>query len=291
MNKQKEILKKIDELYGATEKIKLPKETILELYFTKGERNFLNEPWTYYKNFEYTYLDRVDLTEFILGNGRLDEEAYKNESLKSNMMCPWNKSAFTDYKINILPGANCENSQIPPEILQKLFLNPDVYDEEALDMAKLNTIYTTVEDINLSNNNFSNIEWDIGEFLRKIYQHVFSHVESFFYMEIDEINSEYDELDWNLASNNPELTLYDNINKRVIEIVQKLIPNLANTGIRIISSKKIKDLNLKIILATAIESGKFDGCYISKTVLKSCDKDHTSKEEVFYYQKEKQKKK
>ena len=162
------------------------------------------------------------------------------------------------HKLDMFLGANCQGSNISFDYIYPFFLVAEKYTNNRELWPNRIYSFLNVPDINLSNNDFSGNEWDFATFLYKIT----NFVEEYFFQQYQiENNSIYHQKDITIVENE--------INQKVAVITKRLIPNLKNTGLKIIfqpgTRMKFSKVAYEIFEETLL-SGKFDGCYVDAYV-------------------------
>lgn len=170
------------------------------------------------------------------------------------------------YDINILLGANCENSNIDFDLVNYLFLNSRYYSVYSLREAGVFKNLSNIPDINLSNNNFYGQEWNLNEFLKVLFKKLELYRSDRFYEQRKSITELIEEEYSIYGSAMSDTMEYESIiDREIIDIIKKLIPNLSNTKLKI--KFNIPEMGSFAYLATDIivevlSSGKFNGCYV-----------------------------
>jgi len=214
------------------EKIKLPNAILLELFFEK-------KVFVYQKRVE-TFFDRIDMTDFI--------KEYRK-------------------KIQILLGANCEASNIEFEIAKKVFLTASFYSTSNLKEINIGDYINinNIPNINLSNNNFNGYEWQLDDFLIEIRKYVENYILDKYRDEIDELKDDMEDAfnQYGSTTSVDDSSLEKRMKRDIKILIQKIIPNLKNTKLRIKFDFSKLCCDDRKILEEILISDRFDGCYIN----------------------------
>lgn len=163
-------------------------------------------------------------------------------------------------------GANLKNSNIEYSDINNLFFDPKSYKSQKLSQTRLYHEVDTIDDIDLSENDFSNHTWGFDDFLYEILKNVKEYVELFYYSKFAEIKDAEDLDDTRTYVDDSYLQdIYDRINQDVTKIIHKIIPNLMNTKLIIRFKPDIVLSDMAFvdkIITEILNSGKFDGCYL-----------------------------
>lgn len=165
-----------------------------------------------------------------------------------------------------LLGVNLKKSNIEYFKIENIFFNAKSYKKEKLLQTKLYDEIDSIDDIDLSDNDFSNSTWCFDEFLYEVLAAVKDYVDQFYYSEFLEIKDAEDlENTSTYVDESYIQDLYNRINKDIAKIINKLIPNLKNTKlkIRFKPERVLSDMSfVDKIITDILNSGKFDGCYL-----------------------------
>jgi len=190
--------------------------------------------------------------------------------------------------IDTFLGANCSScADLNFNAVVSLFLDSKRYTKQSL-----SGLYNleNIEETDLSDNNFEDYDyvWDLGSFLYYVCNSVAELIEPYYDSRFKEA-IEWDEYEFKNTGICGGICdrVEKDMNKRIKEIVKKLVPNLKNTKLKIRIDKKgfYRGLAYELI-EEILQSHKFDGCYIyapnfSPSVLESLG--ITNKEELYYY--------
>lgn len=177
-------------------------------------------------------------------------------------------------KINILLGANLSKGNISFKDVKELFFESKVYTIDNLNKVGFFNKINKIPSINLTNNNFKGDDWDFTKFLEQIYLILVKYIEDKYDSNVN-LNPLDDEYNINLEKC---------ITIDLANILDKLIPDLKNTGLKISYKPKFGDSKFKFNLFQFIlQSGKFDGCYLDVNVTSYNQSIVITSEEPFYY--------
>lgn len=260
INYIKEQLKNVPE----GQKIKMSNESILKAFFQKEE--YRGGTHKYIQTEADPILERIDMSDFI--------SEYSHD-------------------INMLIGANCENGNLEFKDVYYAFLMPEFFTATNLQNINATKNLEELPDTNLSNNDFSYCGegWDLAKFIYIVRKNIESYIYSKYSDDYRDI-CKVEDLDFveTYVDDSYVENLQNQETHDIKLLIQKLIPNLQNTGLKIKfhpTSKQLLEWIDYEIIYEALENKKFDGCYISAELQNENGflEDIISDENKFYYDK------